>query len=79
MFWICELLKVGFLQEKRVTSFVVSISDYPYLDGMLGIATMAPLCRLEPDGSEMIDIEPEAAFLIDKVGWGDFFQEFRWS
>ena len=38
---------------------------------------MAPLCRFEPTGSDFLDIEPEVARLIDKVGWGDFFRSFN--
>ena len=34
------------------------------------------MCRFEPAGSELLDIEPEATLLNDKVGWGDIFRSF---
>ena len=38
---------------------------------------MAPLCRFEPIGSELLDIEPEFAQLIDKIRWGKLFRIFN--
>ena len=37
---------------------------------------MAPLYRIEPIGGELLDIEPEASQLIDKIGWRNVFGNF---
>ena len=57
---------------------MVSIDDYPYLDYHLSIVTMAPLCRFDPTGSELLNIELEAMLLIEKIRWGEFFRRFDW-
>ena len=37
---------------------------------------MAPLYRFEPDGAELLDINPEISQLFDKIGWGNFLRDF---
>ena len=37
---------------------------------------MAPLCLFEPEGSEFLTADREAAWIIDKYGWGKFFYSF---
>ena len=63
---------------KKITWFVVSIDDYPYLHYHLSIVTMDPPCRFDPAGSKLLDIELEAMLLIEKIRWGEFFRRFGW-
>ena len=37
---------------------------------------MEPFCRIEPIGDEFLDIEPEASWLIEKIGWRNCFGKF---
>ena len=37
---------------------------------------MDPLCKFELVDSELLDIEPKVALLIEKVRWGEFFRSF---
>ena len=64
------LPNLGFVHENNLIWFVLSIDNYPYLDYHLSIVTMAPICRFEPSGSELLNIELEAMLLIDKIRWG---------
>ena len=77
LFWMCGLPNLGFLQEDDLTWFVFSINVHPYLDYQFSVQTMAPLCRFQPVRSDLLDIEPESAQLIDKIGWGKFFISFN--
>ena len=38
---------------------------------------MDPLCRFEPVGNELLDIEPKSSELIEKISWDDFFLSFN--
>ena len=38
---------------------------------------MDPLCRIESYGDELLDIEPKASQLIEKIGWRKFFGSFN--
>ena len=38
---------------------------------------MAPLCRFEPVGSEILEIEPEASQLLKNIGWKLLFRNFN--
>ena len=77
VFWMHGLPNLGFVHEDNLTQFVFSINVHPYLDYHLSVAMMAPLCRFEPAESELLDIEPESALLINKIGWGEFFRSFN--
>ena len=37
---------------------------------------MAPLNRFEISGPELVESNPEAAALFEKIGWGSFFKGF---
>ena len=37
---------------------------------------MAPLNRFEISGPELVESNPEATALFDKIGWGSFFKVF---
>ena len=74
----CEVTGFRVCIGKKITWFVVSIDDYPYLDYHLSIVMMAPLCRFDLAGSELLDIELEAMLLIEKIIWGEFFRRFDW-
>ena len=48
----------------------------PQVKEKLDIWEMAPLCRFEPDGAELLDINPDISQLFDKIGWGNFLRAF---
>ena len=50
---------------------------HPQVKKEPNICEMAPLCRFEPEGSEWLIKEPEAACFVDKIGWGKFFDNFN--
>ena len=43
----------------------------------LVVEKMAPLCRFELECSEFLTVDQEAARIVDKVGWGEFFDSFN--
>ena len=50
---------------------------HPQVKKEPNICEMAPLCWFEPEGSEWLIKEPEAACFVDKIGWGKFFDNFN--
>ena len=48
----------------------------PQVKEKLDIWEMAPLCRFEPDGAELLDTNPNVSQLFDKIGWGNFLKAF---
>lgn len=40
------------------------------------VGEMAPLCRFEPEGSELLAADQETTQFIDRAEWGKFFDSF---
>ena len=48
----------------------------PLVKEKLDIWEMAPLCRFEPDGAELLNVNPDIFQLFDKICWGNFLRAF---
>ena len=52
------------------TRYVPQVKEKP------DIWEMAPLCRFELDGAELLNVNPNISQLFDKIGWGNFLRAF---
>ena len=62
----------GFFQSERRQGWYIFLINRSsgYIPRFI---IMASLCRIELSRDELLDIEPEATWLVEKIGWRKFF------